>query len=107
MRLYLSGAMRGQVDHGFPAFDAAREALRAKGHDVFCPAEHSRALGTLDATDRPTLIKALMTLDIIAVSHSDAVAVLPNWETSLGATAEIAFARSIGLHVFTVEELLT
>ena len=39
-------------------------------------------------------------------TQADAVALLPGWETSLGATAEAATARALGLPVIDLDTLL-
>jgi len=96
MKLYLSGPMRGHKLHNFPAFFAAALALKERGHDVVNPAERDMAHG-LDPTN-PDLeaqgidIGDLFTFDFQAILDSEAMVLLPKWETSRGAGAELVVA---------------
>lgn len=91
MNIYLAGPMRGHQDLNFPAFHAAAEKLRVKGHFVFNPADHS----PFEAD-----IRACMAVDVAWIcSIADAVALLPGWENSKGATAEKALAEALGHEV--------
>lgn len=110
MKVYLSGPMRGIKDFNFPAFDAAATYLRSHGHEVFNPAEKDRIHDPLGKTwksetgdikaaeikgfNRRVAIRA--DLDYI-MDHADAIALLPGWETSKGAQAELWLARFLDL----------
>lgn len=111
MKVYLSGPMRGYEDFNFPAFDSAAAFLRAHGHEVFNPAEKDREHDptgkswkskTGDITqaeqtgmfDRRKAIRA--DLDYI-IDHADAIALLPGWNESKGANAELWLARFLDL----------
>lgn len=99
---YLCGGMAG-LEHGNrPAFRAAAKHLRASGHDVTSPTELNDADGEKGALDighpnRPAYL--LRDLAVIASPEVDAVVVLPGWEDSTGAWAEVKFARAIGVPV--------
>lgn len=110
-RIYLAGPMRGIPQFNFPAFDKAREMLRAQGHAVFCPAEMDRimygpdyGLG-YDGTnnyDEPVGfdINKQLALDLNYIClHATTVALLPGWHTSNGACAERATAIALGLEI--------
>lgn len=114
MKVYVAGPMRGIAEFNFPAFHAAAAYLRAEGHQVFNPAERdiehhgvdiSKGNATGDealaaATHGFNLREALKDdLEFICL-HADAVAVLPGWENSKGAQAEVATAYALGLRVF-------
>lgn len=111
MKVYLSGPMRGYEDFNFPAFDSAAAFLRTHGHEVFNPAEKDRdhdptgvswKSKTGDITqaeqtgmfDRRKAIRA--DLDYI-IDHADAIALLPGWNESKGANAELWLARFLDL----------
>lgn len=125
-RVYIAGPMRGIVDFNFPAFDAARDLGISKGYDVHSPADLDRVMdgekafisetpdwnGSVDT--RPYLVRDVAILSTFTPGE-DAVALLPGWETSRGARAEIAIADWVGLKIldartfepFTKEEMRT
>lgn len=108
--IYLAGPMRGVPYFNFPAFKVAREALRAQGHTVFCPAENDiRRSGGYDfSVDCPTgdlkdikreagfsVDQAIFEdLQFISVGGCTTIAFLPGWEHSSGASGpEFALAK--------------
>jgi hypothetical protein len=114
MKIYVAGPMRGIPEFNFPAFHQATAQLRADGHEVFNPAERDIEKtgvdiskgnetgdnGLAEAQHGFNLREALKDdLEFICL-HADAVALLPGWENSKGAQAEIATARALGLKVF-------
>lgn len=95
MKIYLAGPMRGYPDHNFPAFHAAAKKLRAEGHEVFNPAENDERMAE---RGEPITIRSCLEIDLSWIcSHAEAVAFLPGSENSLGAKAERATARAIGI----------
>lgn len=105
MNIYLAGPMRGIPDFNFPAFDAAAARLREQGHVVFNPADSDR---WLKLTGREWTARVCFEADTEWICrHADAVALLPGWENSKGATAERALAMALGLRVLLInnEEL--
>ncbi|WP_159585899.1 DUF4406 domain-containing protein [Chelativorans xinjiangense] len=91
MNVYLSGPMRGHDDLNYPAFNAAAEQLRATGYFVFNPAESS----PLNAG-----IRECFAIDVAWIcAHADAIAMLPGWENSKGAKAELALSEALGHEV--------
>lgn len=120
MNIYLSGPMRGYKNFNFPAFDHAAAVLRSQGHSVFNPAEKDRVEDPKGKTwksedgdivkaeekgfDRRVAIRA--DLDYI-IDHADAIALLPGWEVSKGANAELWLARFLDLEEIKVEEITT
>lgn len=108
MKIYLAGPMRGIPEFNFPAFDVAREALRAEGHEVFCPAENDRSKTraghpmesdpTGDEANASRTIRECMLDDTAYIcQRAEAIALLPGWEFSKGANAELALADALGL----------
>jgi hypothetical protein len=115
MRVYVAGPMRGRPFFNFPAFDAAADMLRSEGHEVFNPADRDRDVHGNGVFDSETgdlkdiehtgfnLREALgADLDWIC-READAIALLPEWQTSKGATAEFAVARALGLEIWEME----
>ena len=111
MRIYIAGPMRGLPEFNFPAFDAAEAILARYGHEPINPAQHDRdggfdakgMTGKEDLTARQDFdIREALRWDLEQVSHVDAVAVLPGWEDSSGARAEVALAHAIGTPVWPV-----
>lgn len=117
MRIYVAGPMTHLPEFNFPAFDEATALLRERGHEVFSPAENDRKKQGLDTTgmkgDPAELVgwyfdkrRALSDdLEFITTS-ADAVVVLPGWESSPGARAEVAAALALGLFVVPLDVAL-
>ncbi|MBU0641297.1 MAG: DUF4406 domain-containing protein [Planctomycetes bacterium] len=89
-RIYISGPMTGHEDHNFPAFHAAAQRFREAGWDVANPAENFGG-----RTDLPR--EAYLRADMAMLAQCDAIALLPGWERSRGATLEAVLARELGL----------
>jgi Domain of unknown function (DUF4406) len=104
-QVYLSGPMRGYEEFNFPAFVSAAKELRDKGYKVYDPAEHELEQGFdpktgLYADNRVVTIRELMLEDLVWICQfADKVVVLPGWENSKGAQAEVACARAVGVEV--------
>lgn len=96
LKLYLSGPMTGLPDLNYPAFLTASEHLRALGHEIYNPAEWEERYNkgvfnhTIAFADYCTFISR----------EADGVVVLPGWEKSPGASAEVALALAIKKPVF-------
>lgn len=113
MKIYVAGPMRGIPEFNFPAFHAASAKLRAEGHEVFSPAEkdnerHGTDISKGNATgceeaaakDHGFNLRVALGVDLGWIcAEADAVAMLPGWEASKGATAERAAAVALGLEV--------
>lgn len=112
MKIYLAGPMRGKPNFNFPAFDYASARLRSQGHEVFSPADHDREINGPGIEINPTgdeslcekthgfSIRDALSADLNWICReADAVALLPGWEQSTGATAERATAIAVGLTV--------
>jgi Domain of unknown function (DUF4406) len=109
MKIYLAGPMRGVPNFNFPAFDYAAKLLRDEGHEVFSPAERDRKAYGADIENNPTgdeskvsnagcTINDCMLADTAWIcQHADTVALLPGWERSSGANAELALAKALGI----------
>ena len=122
--IYVAGPMRGRPYYNFPAFDAARDRLIARGYRVVSPADMDRKRRHFDGmrcspsdpcTTIPVhrdiktgrvrkfnLIKCIRE-DIDAVLRKHAVYALRGWEKSAGARAEVAVALWAGKEVIYEE----
>lgn len=109
-RYYLAGPMRGVRLFGFPAFDAARDKLKAEGHEVISPADMDREIGLhpevlpadYDWRDLSAIGFSLhdaIDRDVAALKRCDAIYMLSGWEHSAGARAEKAIAEWLGLDI--------
>lgn len=102
-KIYLAGPMKGMPDRNYPAFRKAREALRAEGNFVFCPAElieKTRGLPSEEENASQAFRRRVLAVDLRWIcEHADAIALLPGWRASTGATAEHATAVALGLEV--------
>lgn len=102
--------MSGIESYNFPAFDAAAELLTSQGHTVFNPAENDRANGFdftgLKGHEAMSLgfdLRATLKQDLGWIcDHADGLALLPGWEYSKGANAEIYLAAALGIPVYPV-----
>ena len=88
MKVYLAGPMTGIPDSNFPAFHAAAKAWRERGMEI-------RFNGDV-TLPYATYIRA----EIQHLLEVDAVAFLPGWRTSKGATFEHSIATMLGLTLF-------
>lgn len=107
MRVYIAGPMRGLPGWNFPAFDAAAERWRAAGHQPFSPAAVDRALayGPAEGTEGQSAVsqahlRHVLMMDFACLLSAEAIALLPGWEHSTGATVELAVAQFLGLPVY-------
>lgn len=108
-RLYLAGPMRGIPEYNFPAFFEAERQLRQLGFVVENPARVDAEAGMQwqgqDGSFRSLAqqgfnIAETMAMDLAIIARRcDGVCVLPGWELSTGARAEVALAQAIGLPV--------
>lgn len=109
MKVYLAGPMRGHSSWNFPTFKQAKECWERAGHHVFCPATIAAALGygpDHGVNAEPgeygadSHLRHVLLGDVLCLSHADAIALLPGWETSRGAAMELATAQFLGLPIF-------
>lgn len=100
MKVYVSGPMTGIPEYNFPAFAAAATALRERGHEVVSPHE----LNPVDGAPMPW--SWYLRRDIAALVECDAIATLPGWRTSKGATLEVHIAAALGMDLYVLGALL-
>lgn len=111
LSLYVAGPMRGLPEFNFPAFFEAADLLRAMGHEVLNPAQVDADAGFQwegltgheDLAGLGFNLREALATDLAWIAaHASGVAVLPGWEASKGARAEVALALALGLAVVTL-----
>jgi len=120
---YIAGPMRGHDDLNFPAFDAARDRGIALGYNIISPADMDREHG-IDPTDgpcvaadeydnlSPMILHGIVERDVGVImslrpEREDGVAVLPGYQHSIGARAEVALASWLGLRIVWASDFRT
>ena len=105
---YISGPMRGRPALNFPAFDRVRDALVRAGYGVISPADVDRASGfdgtmsergEVHALARQYASRDFHALKWLRGERGEAIVMLPDWAQSVGASAEMALARWLGLKI--------
>lgn len=97
-RIYIAGPMRGYPEHNFPAFNRAASRFRAMGWAVENPVEIGEEVlgnGNPDISGGEYL-----RADVRRICECTAIALLPGWQASTGARAEVALCISIGLDFY-------
>ncbi len=102
MKVYLAGPMRGIPQYNFPAFFAAEARWKAAGWEVVNPA---RLDHEIDGSRLDWPVEHYMARDLPELIGSDAIAMLPGWESSEGANKELAVARWTGKQVLDAETM--
>lgn len=102
MKIYLAGPMTGYEDFNFPAFFRVAEELRAKGHEVFNPAQNDLdKWGDMEGVKKNANYRECMNDDLGWITkNADAIYFMKGWENSSGALAEFFAARSVKIKFF-------
>ena len=96
MKVYIAGPMTGIPDYNYPAFHALAADLRSVGYEVVNPAEN---FGGDQSLPWQTYLREA----IRRLVDCDAVAMLPGWEDSSGATLEHSIAFALGMTFLDVD----
>jgi hypothetical protein len=101
-QIYIAGPMRGLPLFNFPAFDKAAGDFRERGWTVINPAQMDRDRGFHETMPEPTaeFLRDAILRDLQAIGTCSALAVLPGWQESKGALAEVALARFLELEIY-------
>ncbi len=95
MRIYISGPMTGYPHLNRGAFQGAHTRLAALGHQAVDPG----ALGEQPGWAWADYLRD----DLRMLLGAEAVAVLPGWQASRGATLEVHVAHQLGMTVRPIE----
>ncbi len=93
MRIYIAGPMTGHPDFNYATFRNAAARLREAGHDVVNPAE-------LHGNDFDRPFDYYLRRDLAALLTCEAIALLPDWPASRGATLERRVALGLDMPIF-------
>lgn len=113
VQVYLAGPMRDYPKFNFPAFADATGKLRDKGYKVHSAAEEETKAGFDPETglypegQHQRTIRENLRDDLCWIcEYADLVVLLPGWEQSKGALAEVHCARAIGVATVTFAEAM-
>lgn len=108
--VYCCGPMSGKAEWNFPVFYSACAKLEKQGYKAINPAALDEASGynlarlqLLTPDEFQVFLKGAMKRDLDALQQCDAIALLPEWESSKGARAEKAVAEWLGLEVMYLD----
>lgn len=96
-RIYICGPMRGRPGDNHDAFNRAAERFRALGWTVLNPVEIGEEMHKNDPTVPDS---EYLRADVVALATCDAIALLPEWDHSVGARCEVGNAITFGLRFF-------
>lgn len=103
-RIYVAGPMTGKPDFNFTAFHVASINLEEQGWEAVNPAQLDydagyslERLNKLTPAEFQEFLKGAVKRDLAALQTCQAIAMLPGWEKSKGAKAELAVAQWLGL----------
>jgi hypothetical protein len=116
---YVAGPMTGCEYYNFPAFDDAKKRGERLGYGIISPADIDREAWGIDPAEsysawltlerrakkwteddwRQILLRDIAAILSLSPKNGDGVALLPGWERSTGALAELCVARWMGLRI--------
>lgn len=102
-RIYVAGPMTGIPEYNYPAFLRAAQRLRDKGFAVLSPLDVDKEI--VPGASKPAW-EWYMRRTIKMLMDADAVALLPDWESSKGAVIEWELARTLGMDIRPIHEWL-
>lgn len=110
--LYIAGPMRGIAFFNYPMFDRVAKNLREAGNEVISPADEDRKQDGFDPFANPEYanpdacvfpkemdFSKTVRRCLDAVLRCDEIVLLPGWENSNGAVAELTLAMWLGKRV--------
>lgn len=104
-KIYIAGPMRGRPEWNYTAFMEAEARWQEWGWHVFNPHVLVEALGYSKSEDCEPHndvehLRHVLLQDISCILASDAIALLPDWKLSRGATFELAVAQFLDLIIY-------
>ena len=102
-KVYISGKIGEEVlsEATRQKFASAEKFLKAKGYKVFNPTTsgYGKIAENTAKAKGTTFYREILLLDIMALQQCDIICLLPDWNESPGAQAELSFAKAIGLKI--------
>ena len=95
MRLYVAGPVTGRKNFNQGVFEEAKKQLEKAGHEVIIPHDYVEK-----DMDWATAMRVSLTL----LLRCEGVALLPDWQTSKGASIEWGVAFDLGIPSKIVNE---
>lgn len=99
MKIYIAGKITNDPNFQRKFADAERK-LTEQNVEVINPAKISSALPQLTHRE-------YMSISFILIDTADAVAFLPDWEESCGASQEMGYAIARGKEIYFVDDFTT
>lgn len=99
MKVYIAGPMTGVEDFNHPAFNAAAEALTARGFTPLNPVDN-------DTEGQKATWGWYMRVALRQVADADAMCLLPGWQSSKGANLEVTIGEALKLDIRPLDEWL-
>ena len=103
--IYVIGPERESSDLKQSRYDGVQTLLHSFNVALHTPCGSQRIAGLEPGEDNVVEIRKEFARDLDALLSCDAVALLPDWSSSRGATAEYTVAKAAGLPVFSIEVL--
>lgn len=103
--LYLAGPMAGFPEHNYPLFTQVAGRLRKLGYTVLSPHEVPDNIAIQQNCTDEEAVKSwarCIVRDLHVMFSCNAIALLPGWERSRGATLEVLLAKTLGFTIFTL-----
>jgi hypothetical protein len=102
--------MSGIEDWNFPAFFEAEKQLKELGYETLNPAANDGAnletaiQNAISARDDGATWASYMRRDLHSLVLSDSLCLLPNWQSSKGASLEVYVAKALGIPLYILKD---
>lgn len=93
---YVAGPMTGHEEYNYPLFKRVTAWLRSFGYRVECPTELAPKE---EYEDHATSLRK----DLAGMLKCNAIAMLPGWESSRGATLELLIALVLAFDIYELQ----